>query len=127
MEQPGLLNFFVLASRVFSANMGFKFTIPPPFVVRLHFIDRSPGGCSRRIEYPSALGATPALKTIFFDPHEFALHGLLGTPFDLLGLCSSSATATTEAALFVALSKVLPEPPDFEHTESEVTTQGAKH
>ena len=99
--------------------------IAPPFVVLLHFIERFAGGCSRRMKYPSTFGAAPALKTLFFDPYQFALHGLLSTPFDdLLLLCPWSATATTKAALFIALSEVLPVPPVFEPTESEVNTQG---
>ena len=109
---------------MFSANMGCKIFIAPPLVVLLHFIERFAGGCSRRIEHPSAFGATPALKTLIFDPYQFALHGLLSTSFDLLRLCSSSATATTKAALFSALSEVPPKPPVFEHTKSEVNTQG---
>jgi hypothetical protein len=121
------LTFFVLGFRVFSANMGCKIFIAPPLVVLHHFIERIASGCSRGIEHPRAFGTTPALKTLFFDPYQFAPHGLVSTPFDLLRVCSSSATATSKAALFIALSEVLPEPPVFEHTESEVTTQGVKH
>jgi hypothetical protein len=102
--------------------MGCKIFTAPPLVVLFHFIERIADGCSRRIEHPSAFGATPALKTLIFDPNQFALHGLLGTPFDLLRLCSSSATAATKAALLIALSEVLPKPVVFEHTKSVVKT-----
>jgi hypothetical protein len=104
--------------------MGCKIFIAPLLVVLLHFIERFAGGCSRRIEHPSAFGATPALKTLFFDPYQFALHTLLSTPFDLLPLCSSSGAATTKTALFIALSQVLLKPPVFEHSKSEVNARG---
>jgi hypothetical protein len=42
----------------------------------------------------------------------------------LLLLCSSTAIATTKAALFIALTEVLPKPRVFEHTKSEANTQG---
>ena len=104
--------------------MGCKIFIAPLLVVLLHFIERFSGGCSRRIEHPSAFGATPALKMLFFDPYQFALHSLLSTPFDLLPLCSSSGAATTKTALFIALSQVLLKPPVFEHSKSEVNARG---
>jgi hypothetical protein len=95
-----------------------KIFTAPPLEVLFHFIERFAGGCSRRIEHPSAFGTTPALKTLIFDPNQFALHGLLGKPFDFLQLCSSSAPLTTKAALFIALGKVLPKPTVFEHTKA---------
>jgi hypothetical protein len=116
VKYPELSNHFVLGFRVFSANMGCKIFIAPPLVVLLHFIERFAGGRPRRVEHPSAFGATPALKTLFFDPCEFALHGLPSTPLNLLRLRPSSATATTKAALFIAMSEVQPKPPVFEHT-----------
>jgi hypothetical protein len=118
------LTFCVLGSKMLSANMGRKIFIAPPLVVLLHFIERLADGCSRRIEHPSAFGATPALKTLFFDPSQFALHGLLSTPSDLLRTCASSAVATTNAALSIALSDVPPKSPVFEHCKPELNTQG---
>jgi hypothetical protein len=85
-----------------SANMGCKFFPAPPFVVLLHLIERIADGWSRRIEHPRAFGATPAKKTLFFDPYQFALHDLFGTPLNLPRLCFSSASAKTKAALFAA-------------------------
>jgi hypothetical protein len=73
---PIYLTFRVLGSRVFGAKMSCKIFIAPLLVVPLHFIERITGGCSRRIEHPCAFGATPAHKTLFFDPYQFAAHGL---------------------------------------------------
>jgi hypothetical protein len=42
-------------------------------------------------------------------------------------LCPSRAAATTTVAVSIALSEILPGPSVFEHTESDVTTQGVKH
>jgi hypothetical protein len=103
--------------------MGCKIFIAPPLVVLLHFIERFAAGCSRRIEHPCAFGATPALKTLFFDPYQVALHDLLSAPLDFVRLFSSSAIAATNAALFIALTEVLPKLPVFENTKSEVNTQ----
>jgi hypothetical protein len=103
--------------------MGCEIFTPPPLEVLFHFIERIACGGSRRIEHPSAIGTTPALKTLIFDPNQFALHGLLGKPFDFLQLCFSSATLATKAALFIALGEVLPESPVFEHTKCVVKTQ----
>jgi hypothetical protein len=103
--------------------MGCKIFTAPPLVVLFHLIERFAGGCSRRIEHPSAFGATPALKSLIFDPNQSALHGPLGTPLDLLWLCSSSATATTNAALLIALSEVLLKRLVFENTGCSVKTQ----
>jgi len=97
--------------------MGCKIFVAAPLVVLLHFIERFAGGRSRRLEQPSAFRATPALKMQFLDPYQFALHGLLRTPFDLLRQSSSNVTATTETALFIALSEVLLMPLVFERTE----------
>jgi hypothetical protein len=66
--------------------MGCKIIIAPPLKVLLHFIERFANGRSQRIEYPSAFGATPAQKTLFFDPYQFALHVLLSTALDLVRL-----------------------------------------
>ena len=123
-SSPDSLTFRVLRSKVFSTNMGCKIFIAPPLVVLLHFIERFADGSSRRIEQPCAFGATPALETVSFDPCQFALHGLLSTPFDLLRSCTSNATATTIAAPSIALTEVPPKPPVFEHSKPEVNTQG---
>jgi hypothetical protein len=86
-EQPELLNFRVLGSRVFGAEMSCKVFIAPLLVVPLHFIERVAGGYSRRIEHPRAFGATPAPKTLSFDPYQFAVHTRPSTPHDLLRFC----------------------------------------
>ena len=84
--------------------MGCKVLVALPLVVLLHFIERSAGRRSRRIEHPCAFGATPAPKTLFVDPYQSAAHGLPNTPRDLIWLCScerrrsigfSTPTATT--------------------------------
>src|ERR1700674_1573987 len=66
-------------------NMGCKIFSALLLVVLLHFLERFAGGCSRRIKRPCAFGATPAPKTLFFDPYQFAAHGLLSTPRDWCG------------------------------------------
>jgi hypothetical protein len=82
------LAFLVFRSRVFSANMGCKIFIALLLVVLLHFIERSADGWSRRIEHPCAFRATPPPKTPFFEPYQFAAHGLSSTPLDLVRLYS---------------------------------------
>jgi hypothetical protein len=126
-EQAGLFNVFcscVLCSGVFRASMACKFFIASPHEVLLHFLKRIAGGCSRGIKQPCAFGATPTLKTLPFYPYQFALHDLLRAPVDLCKLCVSIATATTITALLLALGNVPPKPPIFEHTKSEVNTDG---
>jgi hypothetical protein len=91
-------------------------------VVPQHFIERAADGWSRDIEHPCAFGAAPAPKTRFFDPYQFAAHGLPCTPRDSVRLCSkdgaalvfSMATATTKPAF--ALGDVLHKTPLIEHT-----------
>jgi hypothetical protein len=61
---------------------------------------------------------------MFFDPHQFATHRLHGHLETWCGYASlkdglalvSDGTATAKAALFIALSEVLPKSPLFEHT-----------
>jgi hypothetical protein len=72
--------FCLLGTAVFGANMGCKLPIAPLLVVLFHFIERITGGRSGSIEHPRTLGATPAPKTLFFDPDQFAAHGLAKTP-----------------------------------------------
>ena len=72
-----------LVPRVFSANMVCKFFVALVLVVLLHFVERFAGGWSRRIEYPFTFGATPALKTLFIDPYQYAAHRPPGTSLDL--------------------------------------------
>ncbi len=42
-----------------------------------NFSERLTGGLSRMNEDPRALGATPAPKTLLFDPYELAAHALV--------------------------------------------------
>lgn len=74
------LSFYVLGPRVFGANMGCKIFIALILVLLHHFIERFPGGRSRRIKHPNAFGATPPLRTLSFGPYQFAPHGLHCTP-----------------------------------------------
>jgi hypothetical protein len=74
-------------SRLARANMRSELLVALPLVILLHFIERVAGWWPRRIEHPCAFGATPALKTLFFDPYHFAAHGIPGTPRDCARLC----------------------------------------
>jgi len=69
------LTFYVLGSRVFSANVDCKICIPLLLVVVKNFVQRFAGGRSRKNEHPRAFRASPAPKTLFFDPYQFTAHG----------------------------------------------------
>ncbi len=51
--------------------------VAPLFVLPSHLVYRVADGRTCHLEHPCALGATPAPK-MFFDPDQFAAHGLLG-------------------------------------------------
>jgi hypothetical protein len=104
--------------------MACKIFIAPQLEVLFHFIERIASGRSRGIEHPCAIRASPALKTLFFYPYQFARHDLLCTLFDWRRLCFSSKIATTKTALFVALRMVLRKAPIFERTKAKVNTHG---
>jgi hypothetical protein len=61
-----------LRKAVFSANVQVKFFVTPQLEVSHHFIKGFACGQIRRVEQPGAFGAPPAMKTVFFDPYEFA-------------------------------------------------------
>jgi hypothetical protein len=75
-------------SRVRGTDMRGELVVSLLFVVRLHLVNRSANDRPGRVEYPSAFGATPALKLLPFDPHQFAAHRFFGRRRDLLPLCS---------------------------------------
>jgi hypothetical protein len=76
----------VCGSRVLGTDMRCELLVALLLVVLLHFVERFTGGCSRRIEHPCAFEASPTLKILFFDPYQFAAHGLASTPRDLVRL-----------------------------------------
>ena len=119
-----LFNLRVLGSRVFGAKMSCKIFIALLLVVPLHFIERITGRCSRRIEHPCTFGATPAQKSLLFDPYQFAAHGLPSTPHDPLRFCFFETRfgigprrhCDEKDPLFIALCELPPKSPLFEHT-----------
>ncbi len=56
------------------ANMGCEFLVALAFVVRFHLVDGFTDERPKRLEGPGALGASPALKILAFDPDKFATH-----------------------------------------------------
>jgi len=71
-------------SRVLGTDMRFELLVALLLVVLLHFIERSTGDCSRRLEHPRAFGANPALKILSFDPYQFAAHRSHMTHLEIL-------------------------------------------
>jgi len=59
-----------VGSRVLGAHMGCKLLVALQLKVLLRFIERFASGRARRVEDPGAFGATPAPKTVMFDPYE---------------------------------------------------------
>jgi hypothetical protein len=64
--------------------VGCKSVVAQPLEIPQHFVERRTGRGSRRTKQPCALGAAPAQKAVLFDPYQFAAHGFLSTPRDLL-------------------------------------------
>jgi hypothetical protein len=68
------------ASGVVGTNMQGKLLVALQFEVAHHFSEGAAGGCARRVEDPSAFGATKALKTRLVNPYELSIHGGLSAP-----------------------------------------------
>jgi len=66
-----------LGSGVLGANMGGELVVALLLKVLDHFTKRFASGRIRRVEHPSAFGATPTIKGAFFDPFELASRGHL--------------------------------------------------
>ena len=64
----------VLASGVFGASVRSKRFVALHFIVPHHFIEGFAGGRLRRVEDPSAFGATPTPKTLPFNPYLLPAH-----------------------------------------------------
>ena len=69
--------FRALGSSVLAANMGGELVVALRLKVLDHFTKRFASGRIRRVEHPSAFGATPTIKGAFFDPIELAARGHL--------------------------------------------------
>jgi hypothetical protein len=61
-------------SWVIGANMGWKLFVALQLDVPHHFIKGIAGGRARRVEQPSAFGATVTPKTASVDPYKLARH-----------------------------------------------------
>jgi hypothetical protein len=57
--------------------MGGELVVALRLKVLDHFTKRFASGRIRRVEHPSAFGATPTIKGAFFDPFELAARGHL--------------------------------------------------
>src|ERR1700730_9962380 len=64
--------FSALGSGVLGANMGGKLVVALGLEVLQHFAKRFASWRIRSVEHPIAFGATPTIKTSFFDPYELA-------------------------------------------------------
>lgn len=68
--------------------MGCEILIALPLEVRHHVSERFASRRSRGSEHPCTFGATPAPKSLIFDPYQLAAHGLSITPLRLVRPCS---------------------------------------
>jgi hypothetical protein len=59
---------------MFGADMRYEFLVALVFVVHLHLVNGITDERPYRLKCPSALGASPALKILAFDPDKFATH-----------------------------------------------------
>jgi hypothetical protein len=84
--------------RVRGTDMRGELLIALLLVVRLHLVNRAANDRPGRVEHPSAFGATPALKLLAFDPHQFATHRLFGRRRDLLPLCSFERRSSIDSS-----------------------------
>lgn len=69
---------WILAGRVFGANMGFELFVAQQLEVAPHFIERIASGTTGGCEPPSTFGATKTLKTLQLNPYQLPAHGCLG-------------------------------------------------
>jgi hypothetical protein len=68
------------ASGMVGTNMHSKLLVALQFKVAHHFSEGVAGGRARRVEDPSALGATKTLKTRLVNPYQLSIHGRLSAP-----------------------------------------------
>jgi hypothetical protein len=65
------------------ADVGGELLVALGFIVHLHvvngFVDDGPTGPER----PCAFGASPSLKSLAFDPYQFATHRFYRLPRDM--------------------------------------------
>ena len=123
---------FLCGSRVLGTDMRRELVVALLCEVRLHLINGSANERPGRVEHPCAFRAAPPLKIRSFGPYQFATHRLHGHLASWCGYALVKdgialvfdATATTKAALFIALSEVLLKSPPRTHIKSEVNPQG---
>lgn len=64
-------------------DMGGELLISLAFVVQLHVINGFVNEWPQGLKRPGAFGASPSLKSLAFDPYQFATHRFHCLPWDL--------------------------------------------
>src|ERR1700690_426695 len=114
-------------SRVLGTDMRCELLVALVFVVHDHPFNGFSHQRSYRVERPRAFGASPTQKILPFDPYQFAMHRVHGTPRDLPRSCFSERRrnislprhCSAKAPRFMVLNEVLPESPLLEHASKQ--------
>src|SRR5580698_1431891 len=70
-------------SRIVRTDVGSELLVALVFIVQLHVCNGFVNHWPQRLECPRTLGASPALKSLAFDPYQFATHRFICLPRDL--------------------------------------------